>query len=330
MTNTEKNTTNEVTAQADNTLEEVFENEKTTEAPVEVVESDQSAEVTEGTVEGEKPADAPSETAETDKKEGKKMARKKQQKRKPMGKNKKGEKGKGKKVKKEPVKKTTEMLLEERPEKTIAILKKKFQNPALFDSAIQLAKNGQKAGYERLEFLGDRVVGLVVAEMLYMNFPNEPEGDLAKRFVQLVCAKTLAKIANLWGINDIIRNEDKKLGHSKNVLSDVCEAVLGALYLDSGLESVKEVMSTTWEPLMKSFEHAPQDYKSKLQEWSQKNFQVLPVYQLLEKTGPAHMPEFTVSAEAGPYRKLAKGPSRKQAEQNAAIEILKEINAAII
>ena len=221
----------------------------------------------------------------------------------------------------------TQKILEEKPQKMVSLLRKKFQDPTLFDTAIQLAKNGQKAGYERLEFLGDRVIGLVVAEMLYTAFPNENEGDMAKRFVQLVCAKTLAKIAVLWGINDIIKNENKKLGHSKNVLSDLCEAILGALYLDRGLEIVKETMIPTWEPLMMSYEHAPQDYKSKLQEWSQKNFQVLPIYQLLEKTGPAHQPEFTVLAEVGPYQKRAKGPSRKQAEQNAAIEILKEIHA---
>ena len=258
----------------------------------------------------------------------KKTKPKKFQKQKKNTKGKKADKAK-KKVKTEPVIKTTEMLLEEKPEKMIAVLRTKFKDPGLFDMALQLAKNGQKAGYERLEFLGDRVVGIIVSEMLYKAFPNEPEGDLAKRFVQLVCAKTLAKIATLWGINDIVRNEDRKLGHSKNVLSDVCEALLGGLYLDSGLEAVKEVMAPTWNPIMMSYEHAPQDYKSKLQEWSQRNFQVLPVYQLLEQTGPAHMPEFTVSAEAGPYRKLAKGSSRKQAEQNAAIEILKEINAAL-
>ena len=236
---------------------------------------------------------------------------------------------KQKKVKKEKTSKKSPKIIKEKPEKMVNLLRRKFKNPVLFDTAIQLAKNGQKAGYERLEFLGDRVVGIVVAEMLYKAFPNEPEGDLAKRFVQLVCAKTLAKIAILWGINDIVKNEDKKLGHSKNVLSDVCEALLGGLYLDGGLEAVKEVMLPTWEPIMLSYEHAPQDYKSKLQEWCQKNFQVLPVYQLLEQTGPAHMPEFTVSAEAGPYRKMAKGSSRKQAEQNAAIEILKEINAVL-
>ena len=214
-------------------------------------------------------------------------------------------------------------------EKFIQQLKKEFKDYQLFDKAVQLPKDGQKAGYERLEFLGDRVVGLVVSEMLYSAFPNEPEGDLAKRFVQLVCAKTLAKIAILWGIDDIIKGENKQLRHNKNVLADICESVVAAIYLDRGLEAVKEVMKPTWESLMLSYEHAPQDYKSKLQEWSQKNFQTLPIYQLLEKTGPAHMPEFTVSAEAGPYHKLAKGSSRKQAEQNAAIEILKEIDAKL-
>ena len=234
-----------------------------------------------------------------------------------------------KKITKENAVKTNEPISKGKKIKTVTLLRKRFKNSSLFDNAVSLAKNGQKAGYERLEFLGDRVIGIVVAEMLYKSFPNEPEGDLAKRFVQLVCAKTLAKIAILWGINDIVKNEDRKLGQSKNVLSDVCEAILGGLYLDSGLEVVKEVMIPTWEPLMKSYEHAPQDYKSKLQEWCQKNFQVLPVYQLLEQTGPAHMPEFSVSAEAGPYRKMAKGSSRKQAEQNAAIEILKEIDAKL-
>lgn len=214
-------------------------------------------------------------------------------------------------------------------EKTVETLRKKFNHPELFDLAIQVPKEGQKAGYERLEFLGDRVVGLIVSEMLYKSFPNEDEGDLAKRFVVLVCAKTLAKIATLWGIDDIIRKENKQLRHNKNTLADLCEAIMGALYLDQGLEAVKEAMYPTWEPLMMSYEHAPQDYKSKLQEWTQKNFQVLPVYQLLEKTGLAHMPEFTVSVDAGPYHKLAKGSSIKQAEQIAAEQILKEIDANI-
>lgn len=212
-------------------------------------------------------------------------------------------------------------------EKMVATIKNKFKNPALFDLAVQLPKDGQKAGYERLEFLGDRVVGLVVSEMLYKAFPNEPEGDLAKRFVVLVCTKTLAKIAVLWGIDDIIRHTNRQMVYNKSVLSDMCESIMGALYLDGGLEAVKEVMKTTFEPLMLSYQQAPQDYKSALQEWTQKNFQTLPTYQLLEKTGLAHQPEFTISVDAGPYHKIAKGPSIKQAEQTAASQILAEINA---
>ena len=235
-----------------------------------------------------------------------------------------------KKTKKEVKKnKKQESKIEVKEEKFVSLLQRKFKNPELFNLAIQVPKDGQKAGYERLEFLGDRVVGLVVSEMLYEAFPNEAEGNLAKRFVLLVCTKTLAKIATLWGVNDIVRNENKQLKHNKNVLSDVCEALMAAFYLDSGLEATKEIMKPTWEPLMLSYEHAPQDYKSGLQEWTQKNFQTLPVYQLLEKTGPAHQPEFTVSADAGPYHKLAKGSSIKQAEQNAAAQILMEINAAL-
>ena len=137
---------------------------------------------------------------------------------------------KGVKIKKEIKPKTTETILEEKPEKTIAILRKKFKDPALFDTALQLAKNGQKAGYESLEFLGDRVVGIIVAEMLYEDFPNEPEGDLAKRFIQLVCAKTLAKIATLWGINDIVRNEGLKLDISiSHVKAMACATVVAQI-----------------------------------------------------------------------------------------------------
>ena len=178
--------------------------------------------------------------------------------------------------------------------------------------------------------MGDRVVGLVVSELLYTHFPKEAEGSLAKRFVVLVCAKTLAKIAVLWGVDETLKKENKQLHHNKNVLSDVCEAIIGALYLDKGIEAVKELMIPTWEPLMMSYESAPQDYKSSLQEWTQKNFQTLPVYQLLEKTGLAHQPEFTVSVDAGPYHQLAKGPSIKQAEQNAAAQVLTKINADLL
>ena len=117
-----------------------------------------------------------------------------------------------------------------------------FKNPKLFDEAIQLAHGRKAATYERLEFLGDRVLGLVVSELLYTTYPNEKEGALAKRFVALTCEGTLAEVAHLWQLNKLVKTSDAELRKNDSVLSDVCEAILGALYLDQGLEAVKELM----------------------------------------------------------------------------------------
>ncbi len=200
-----------------------------------------------------------------------------------------------------------------------------FKNQDLFDQATHLALAGQKAGYERLEFLGDRVLGIIVAEMLYNAYPNEAEGLLAKRFVALTCGKTLAKIAKSWKLEAFSEKAAHCIRHNKSILSDVCESIIGALYLDQGLEVAKEFVQPIWEPLMLSYDHAPQDSKSALQEYSQKNFGVLPIYTLVEQHGQSHAPEFTVKVESGPYVKMAKGGSIKKAEQEAAYLLLQEI-----
>ena len=200
-----------------------------------------------------------------------------------------------------------------------------FKNKDLYDQATKLALRGQKSGYERLEFLGDRVLGVVVAEMLYMTYPNEAEGLLAKRFVALTCGKTLAKVAKNWGLDAFSDKSAKCIRHNKSILSDVCESIIGALYLDQGIDAAKNLICPIWEPLMLSYEHAPQDSKSALQEYVQKNFNVLPSYTLVEQHGQSHAPEFTIKVEAGPYVKIAKGGSIKKAEQEAAYLILQEI-----
>lgn len=200
-----------------------------------------------------------------------------------------------------------------------------FKNVELYDQATHLALAGQKAGYERLEFLGDRVLGVIVAEMLYQNYPHEAEGLLAKRFVALTCGKTLAKVAKAWELNAFSEKAAKCIRHNKSILSDVCESIIGALYLDQGLDAAKNFVQPIWEPLMKSYEHPPQDSKSALQEYAQKNFGVLPTYTLVEQHGRSHAPEFTVKVEAGPYVKMAKGGSIKKAEQEAAYLLLQEI-----
>jgi ribonuclease-3 len=110
-----------------------------------------------------------------------------------------------------------------------------FKNKDLYYQATKLALNGQKSGYERLEFLGDRVLGIVVAEMLYNAYPNEAEGLLAKRFVALTCGKTLAKVTKTWNLESFSEKSAHCIRHNKSILSDVCESVIGALYLDQGL-----------------------------------------------------------------------------------------------
>ncbi len=193
-----------------------------------------------------------------------------------------------------------------------------FHNKKLLDQALQLAHKGRPAGYERLEFLGDRVVGIVVAEMLYDTFPNEKEGDLAKRFVALVREETLAEVAIQIGLPALLKTSENELRHNTSVLSDVCESVLGALYLDAGLDAVKQFMRPIWTPLLLSKRRAPQDPKSTVQEWTQKHFKELPIYTLIDQTGPDHHPVFTVTLSAGPHTVTGRGHSKKEAEQQAA------------
>lgn len=201
-----------------------------------------------------------------------------------------------------------------------------FKNKSLYEQATLLALAGKKAGYERLEFLGDRVLGIIVAEMLYKAYPDEAEGLLAKRFVALTCGKTLAKVAKSWELDAFANKAAKCIRHNKSILSDVCESVIGALYLDQGLDTVKNLIYPIWEPLMHSYEHAPQDAKSELQEYVQKKFGVLPIYTLIEQHGQSHAPEFTIKVEAGPLMTTAKGRSIKKAEQEAANLLLQEIH----
>ncbi len=286
--------------------------EKTT---VEAVATDTAAEIkTETIVEG---------TTEEVKSEGNATeAPKKEEKKK----GKKDKKNKDRFKKEQPKKEKKEKEKKEPPENKIRMM---FNSPVLYEEATSLAGDGKKAGYQRLEFLGDRVVGLVVAEMLHKNFPKENEGELAKRFVALVCATTLAKITTTWNLPEFKGKEHKQMRHNKSVLSDICESVIGALYLDQGLKAVQEFMLPIWTPIMLSYQHAPQDSKSALQEYSQKTYGALPKYTLLSQKGQSHMPEFTVKVEVGPYTQEAKGQAIKKAEQEAAYLVLQQIHAAL-
>ena len=201
-----------------------------------------------------------------------------------------------------------------------------FHNKALLKTALTLSHHGKSAPYERLEFLGDRVLGLVIAELMYKTFPQEKEGELARRFTALVREETLAKIAIQMDIPKQLFTSEEELRSNPSVLADVCEAILGALYLDQGLIAVTDFIHTYWIPYVHIDQEAPKDPKSTLQEWAQKHHYDLPIYTVLGRTGLAHEPYFSVQVEIkGVGLAVGGGKSKKIAELQAADSLIKEI-----
>jgi ribonuclease-3 len=183
---------------------------------------------------------------------------------------------------------------------------------------------------ERLEFLGDRVLGLVIAEMLYARFPQEPEGALAKRYAALVCREALVGVAEelLLGGHVIVSKSEEEGGgrHNESLLADACEAVIGAVFLDGGYEAARAFVRARWAGLLEADARPPQDPKTALQEWAQGQGLPLPVYQETARTGPAHAPAFTVRVEVkGLEGVSAEGSSKRAAERNAARLLLEKI-----
>jgi len=182
-------------------------------------------------------------------------------------------------------------------------------------------------GYERLEFLGDRVLGLCVADMLYRAFADEPEGSLAVRHTELVRKETLAEIASELGFgNFVLLATDAPHLRSRGlqtVLADVAEALIAALYLDGGLSAARAFVERHWAERMRAVESPRRDAKTRLQEWALGRGLPLPAYTMLERTGPDHAPTITVACEVeGLGRTTARGSSKRAAEQSAAEELL--------
>jgi len=202
---------------------------------------------------------------------------------------------------------------------------------ALTHPSCSETKNGVPFNYQRLEFLGDSVLGLIIAELLFQLYPKEAEGSLAKRHAALVCSQSLASVARILGLGEYIRmamSEQNGGGRDNSSnLEDGCEALIGALYLDGGLKVAEEFILKHWEALARSVGEPPKDAKTTLQEWAQGRGFKLPTYSVVETTGPAHAPEFTieVSVESG-QSAVAKAASKRQAEQLAAKMLLEQIN----
>lgn len=191
---------------------------------------------------------------------------------------------------------------------------------------------GQGIDFERLEFLGDRVLGLVVATWLFKEFPREKEGDLAKRFAGLVRKETLVEVAQSINLDQaMIMKREKSSSQQKRMdtlLADGCEALIGALYLEAGLEAAQSFIYRNWEHYFKGNHEPPRDPKSILQEWVQGHGKTHPHYVVIKSSGPAHAPQFVVEVRVKGFDPIqGEGSSKRLAEQEAAQRLLNVIFA---
>jgi ribonuclease-3 len=191
-------------------------------------------------------------------------------------------------------------------------------------------KGGNSSPYERLEFLGDRVLGLVMAEWLYALFPDAKEGDLAKRHAALVNRDALRAVAHEIALERYLRlahGEVPEVAHKNMaVLPDAMEAVIGALYLDAGLEAAGAFIRKYWGEAINAPASPPIDAKTALQEWAQGRGFPLPVYTVLDRSGPAHAPRFVLEVSVKGFEPVkAEGPSKRLAEKRAAALLLVEV-----
>jgi len=204
----------------------------------------------------------------------------------------------------------------------------KFANAALLATAlthVSALKSARKRGdsYQRLEFLGDHVLGLIVSDMLYRTFPNADEGELSKRLADLVRKESCAEVAKLLGLAD-----DIKLGAvgaavgarlRRSVLGDVCEAVIGAVFLDGGYQAAAQFVERNWTERMRILRRPLRDPKTTLQEWAQGKGLPTPLYREIERTGPHHDPQFRIEVELpGLATAEGVGGSKRAAEKAAA------------
>ena len=199
-----------------------------------------------------------------------------------------------------------------------------FKNKNLLELALTQSGIDSEHNNERLEFIGDRVLGLSVAALLYDMYPTEAEGGLARRHALLVSTETLAHVAADLDIEKHIRHGHMTSGKINHILANTVEAILGAIFLDSGFESARKFIIDIWTPLAAAEITAPKDAKTALQELVQKtNAGSLPKYTYSEPTGASHNPQFTVTVTALGKSANGIGPSKKAASLNAAENLLK-------
>jgi ribonuclease III len=188
-----------------------------------------------------------------------------------------------------------------------------------------------RRGYERLEFLGDRVLGLVVADLLWRRFEGEAEGLLTRRLTHLVRRGALARVAQSIGLGAQLKFSPAEAaagaGTNPAILADACEAVIAAIYLDAGFDAAAAFVRRFWEPLLDEMTAPPRDPKTELQEWAQARGLGLPRYEVVAKSGPDHALRFTVAASIANHEPTtATAPAKRAAEVEAAAALLSRIS----
>ena len=205
----------------------------------------------------------------------------------------------------------------------------KFKNKNLLVQALTHKSFNPNENNEKIEFLGDRVLGLVMAKKLLEIYPDEKEGNLDKKFAALVNKKTCLEIAYILDLQKyilILNNKTRKNIIEDKVLADTCEALIGAIYLEKGFNVVEKIILDLWSEHIKRSVYTQIDAKTKLQEYSLKKFKKLPIYKIISNTGPRHKPLFKVSVKLLDTKFfIGEGKSKKDAEQNAAVLCLQNI-----
>ena len=202
-------------------------------------------------------------------------------------------------------------------------------DPALFERAMTHS-SATRDSYERLEFLGDRVIGLVVARWVYERFPTEPEGKLSRRYNVLVARETCAEVGRSLGLPALIRlgkqAREDGANWSDNVVGDVVESLVGALFIEAGLDAAETFVRRAWAPYVESQGRAPKHPKSALQELAAARELKAPEYEVQAKTGAHHSPRFTVRVSViGLGEASAEGSSKQEAETAAAAALLSQV-----